>query len=1047
MLNSLSKLDLPSQMTQVTNASSPRLLRVAIHLQKSPDQRRTRGGLIAFASGVPHAAPFVEKPATPAATPVVPEVTTDQFQPVPLNDKPADHESSDGFTQEMVGVAERVEQATHDRMPKHDVHMIQVIRQDDIQPSFVTLHSQTTIGSLAVAEAKIGSLVPPICMNTSVGTRYLSAAVTKPFDQVFLKEMAQYGSQHAVIMPPELKSSQSMTRIALLYRQEAYVGEDEMAFYLRMLTATGQVTQAPLVIIPPHYEDDELVLHLRDWYARALLVADSPSIVVSAMFAHNHWFPIGMRFQHGMVDLFTSYGGYEWLQIITQDQPTTCTLHKVGMPQEFQNDCGFQCVGWIMSLAFDPQHHQDRLRAVSADTAIAWRSLFEHHLHVSGQAQKLVVPSQIAFGGVGGSDPSSTLMKLLEEHGVPSNAVEERSHVIMDKIGRSAITKAFRGTQPWKEIKQLANQCSPKLQLVLPSELQEVIRARTQDQQQFGSKQTKKKGVTTTRPPIQVGVDDISIPKGIFQDADGNEVLQRPITSIGPDASGIIVAKALQAVPYLRFAQPVSQKGLALLILDHQDPMLHGVGEEVRFPARYEKTSEPILLSAKLVQLGNILVSRVVPDHALQIEEVQTTVIRFVMYRDEIDKGWETVIAKPVRFLVSTVPALQLRPDGTSPIMDVWDRQYLNNKLEKTRPTDATMFMTCIRLETADITETLKASGNHGVYAEPRSHDGRTPSSEYRVIWLNKQDKQNVLLASQSTKQWTCIVRSGDRFGLRTHSQDAKQVHEIHKPQTPFLASDQVMIFQVGPLPHGATRTTINKLFTSWNWQARPCQPKSRTPDGKGIVWECHAVSKPPFEVYQMQHSDVLITQIERRSSKPTQNQQHIQASAKTIAALRANESQKEPTEDPWQQDDPWGNYQTPVKSSRTTLPSRDSHDRNIDVIATKVQQKLQPAWNQKIHRDTDQDMHAEDTRIQVMEDRLNKLEQTVQANHAQQGQHAQELAAQINKVQQNVDQQGRAFQAHLDEKLDNQLHQIEQLLPREAALNDRKGGLLPVRS
>ena len=66
--------------------------------------------------------------------------------------------------------------------------------------------------------------------------------------------------------------------------------------------------------------------------------------------------------------------------------------------------------------------------------------------------------------------------------------------------------------------------------------------------------------------------------------------------------------------------------------------------------------------------------------------------------------------------------------------------------------------------------------------------------------------------------------------------------------------------------------------------------------------------------------------------------------------------------------------------------------------------------------------MTGDDTRIQEVESRIAKLEQTVYQNHVQQNQNARELAAQISQVQTNVDQQGRAFQAHLDEKLDNQL-------------------------
>ena len=999
------------------------------------------GGLVAFASGSNPSksethSPIIAAEAREATKVVAHQTASDEKH---ASDPAEANDEGDSLTQGMLQVAQEIASSEILKRKHIESHTIQVIRQDDNQPSFIKIDKQATVGSVTVVEANIGSLVQPICVNTCVGTRYPTAAITKPFDQIFLKEMAQYGSgtsDEAINMPPELLANASTTRIALLYRQEAFVAQDEMEFYLNMITATGQASVAPAAIIPHECDDEELIQTLQNWYAQALLVHDAPSVIVTAIFAHHHWFPVGIRFAHGKVDMFTTPGGHDWLKVITQDMPNTCNIITVESASKFNNDCGFQCVGWIMSFVFDATHTHDRAKPVTPETAAAWRGLFEHHLHVTGKAKAVSIPSQIAFGGVTGGDVTQGLCQLLHEHGVAHDVVQERAQTVLDKLGRSAVMRALRGTQPWKEIKQLSNQCSPKLQLVLPSELQEVIRNRTNSQQKFGSKKDKKKHAPQAQKPIHIDAEDISIPDGIFQDADGKTIQQRPINSIGPEARGIVVVKAMQAVPYLRFQKPVSQNGLALLVIDHQDPLLHGVGEEVRFPARYEKTSEPILMSAKLVQIGASIVSRTVPAHATKVDEVMTAVVRVAVYRDECDVKWESIVARPVKHLISSVQLLQ--PNGDmSPIMDVWDRQFLNEKLERTKPSDATIFMACFRLEASDITEALKTSGDSGCYLEPRSHDGRSPSTDYRVIWINKQDKQNVMIASQATKQWTCIVRSGNRFGLRTRVQDAQAVHETHKPQVPFLTSDQVMTFHVGPMPHGSNRTALTKLFQSWSWQARPCQPRNRTPDGKGVVWECQAICKPPYEVYQLDHADVLITEVPKKAARNALPQGSIQASAKTMAALKAADSQSQENADPWEANDPWGNYTTPTKGPRpSTQQTVVKRNDDIEAIAAKVQQKLQPAWSKHINypkNDTDQDMNGDETRIQVVEDRLAKLEQTVQANQLQQGKHVQELASQIAQVQKNVDQQGRAFHAHLDEKLDNQLHQIEQLLAKRS--------------
>ena len=945
-------------------------------------------------------------------------------------------QEGDGLTQEMLTTVEALDSGSN-QDKTDNMHVVQVIRQDDNIPTYVSIHKETTVGAITVAEAKMGSLIPPICVNTSVGTRILSAATTTPYQQVFLKEMARYGSgrtRDEITMPIELIELDAITRLALLYRQEAFVADDEMNYYLSMLTATGQAIQAPIAIIPDEYKDEELELILKDWFAKAMIVAEAPCTIITSIYAHHHWFPVGMKFHHGHVQVHTTPGGADWVHIAIRDMDKACTLHTTEIASSFPNDCGFQSIGWVMSFVFDPSHHQSHAKPIMPCTAIAWRGMFEHYIIAQGLANRVVSPTQFKFGGVNGGDVANSLQELLLEHGVPKDQVGDRASVIVDKLGRSTVARTMRGSQPWRELKQIANQCSPKLQLVLASELQEVIRKRTEQTQKFGSKQTKKKHSFQPKAPIQIQADDIGIPDGIFQDASGHAIHQKALANIGPEASGIIVVHAQQAVPYLKFTQPVSKQGLALLVLDHMNPLMHGVGEEIRFPARFEKTSEPILISAKLVQLGASLVSRIVPDQALKVDEVHTQVVRVVMFRDEIDKKWEAILDKPVKYLVSVVKMLQPNHEGTSTIMDVWDRQWLNDEMERTKPADASLFMASFRLECTDIVDALKESGSAGCYLEPRSPDGRSPAAEYRVIWLNKHDKQSAMIASQSTSQWTCIVRSGGRFGLRVSVQDAQKVHEQHKPMTPFLTSDQVMTFHVGPIPHGSNRSALTKLFQSWSWQARPCQPKGRTPDGKGVVWECQAICKPPYEVYQLEHADVLITEVPRKNQRPSMPMPSIQASAKTMAALKASDAVETASQDPWEINDPWGNYQTPIKITKKSGATEVNCHDDIDLLAAKVQRKLQSSWPQQSGSKMEVDPDTSDiSRIQTMEDRLSKLEHTVQSNHVQQGKHVQELASQIAQVQHNVDQQGKAFQAHLDDKLDKQLQQIEHLLSKRS--------------
>ena len=92
----------------------------------------------------------------------------------------------------------------------------------------------------------------------------------------------------------------------------------------------------------------------------------------------------------------------------------------------------------------------------------------------------------------------------------------DRVSVILEKLGKPAVVKALRAQRPWAELKALANSLSPKLQLVLPSELEQAIKQRASEGKQVGDKSRKKKHVKTPQIPLQLQPSEISIPDGVF---------------------------------------------------------------------------------------------------------------------------------------------------------------------------------------------------------------------------------------------------------------------------------------------------------------------------------------------------------------------------------------------------------------------------------------------------------------------------------------------------------------------------------------------------
>lgn len=92
--------------------------------------------------------------------------------------------------------------------------------------------------------------------------------------------------------------------------------------------------------------------------------------------------------------------------------------------------------------------------------------------------------------------------------------------------------------------------------------------------------------------------------------------------------------------------------------------------QEIRFPATYVPTGEPILTSGKLIQIGQKKVTRAAPTACVGVELVSTRCIRLMAYKDQVQCEWSALASHPVRHIMEISPALL--------IMDVWDRQWLS---------------------------------------------------------------------------------------------------------------------------------------------------------------------------------------------------------------------------------------------------------------------------------------------------------------------------------------------------------------------------------
>ena len=115
-------------------------------------------------------------------------------------------------------------------------------------------------------------------------------------------------------------------------------------------------------------------------------------------------------------------------------------------------------------------------------------------------------------------------------------------------------------------------------------------------------------------------------------------------------------------------------------------------------------------------------------------------------------------------------------------------------------------------------------------------------------------------------------------------------------------------------------------------------QPKGRAANQLGTLWECQATSPPEFEIYQLEHADVLITPISNKKTGPLLAPDVV-ASARTIAALK--ETPASEAVDQIFITDPWASYQ-PSKHQKVATSSTDAS--KFEALAATVEKRVNQA-------------------------------------------------------------------------------------------------------
>ncbi|CAE7562454.1 unnamed protein product [Symbiodinium microadriaticum] len=646
--------------------------------------------------------------------------------------------------------------------------------------------------------------------------------------------------------------------------------------------------------------------------------------------------------------------------------------------------------------------------SVFAGAHVSFEDLLRDAMHFC-RFMPLHSASLYGFGGLSESQMEA-LRKMLADRGVPDDALNDRIHGALSKLGPGPIAKALQADNQWQALKAAGSAPNPLFRWIRPEELQAF--AQNKANQKFGTaignaKARKQKHARASKPALHVDPTSLLLSAGSFVSAQNTPLAQLSFDEVVSQAQGVAFCTVQQMMPFITGYKALSVDALALVSTAPLPPEACAGAPvtNVRFPALFAPTQEAVLLSGSLLQLGDEHVQLSPADADMgELEQLDTITGRLSLYRDEAQLDWAVFAKAPIRTLLQHVPGLSLCKDksckGDCPafhaavdeqveqmLLDVWSRQFCKVEGGRAAPEAAGLFQALVRVP-CSAAKHLQRIAVTGFYFEPRAQQGFGPHPAYAVVWLPGFDKNQALHALRTCDKALGLARLGIKFGLRVQDEHEQAVFELLRPHQAFIKVRVLTRWRLHPLPHGTQRHTLVLLLSKWKWAAKPLQPCKG--DSTGCAWEVGSESEPPANVMQLGEGFVLIHKL-RDITQPAKPEVLCASSRTRRRILYDDPEAPASSTDPWAGGrDPWSLARPPpglpapsaATSSAVPTPAAESKLSQVKTelqagIATLVRKELQSA----IHSASPDP--GQDARILKLEAGLNEASQVVEVQQA----------------------------------------------------------------